>query len=504
VFVGFMGSGKTRAGRAAAAALHGHALDCDELLEHELGHSIAEEFERRGEASFREREEQVAGALLGRAGDGDVISLGGGAVLSPVVRAELARHTVVLLEVDVDHAWDRVAGRGRPLARDRDAFERLFKERRPLYEGVADAFLPPSDPGVVLRSLPALRKLAAQPPGTRLLWATTTSREYPVLLGEGLLGSGSWPTDTSARRYCVSDETVSALFSARLPPLEGVVTISPGEESKTLASAERVWRALARGGMTRSDELVALGGGVVGDLAGFCAATYQRGVASVMVPTSLVAQVDAAYGGKTGVDLPEAKNYVGAYHQPSGVLVDPGTLRSLPEPELAAGWAEVVKTALIAGGDLWRRVESGDPLDARMILDCVRTKLAVVSSDERDAGRRHVLNLGHTIAHAIETATAYRRYRHGEAVGLGLLAALRLSGLDELRVRTAALLSAHNLPLVLEANPDDVVAATAADKKRTGSQVPFVLLDGPGSVRTGCLVPGDDVRAAVAELTVAS
>jgi shikimate kinase/3-dehydroquinate synthase len=243
---------------------------------------------------------------------------------------------------------------------------------------------------------------------------------------------------------------------------------------------------------------------VVGDLAGFCAATYQRGVASVMVPTSLVAQVDAAYGGKTGVDLPEAKNYVGAYHQPSGVLVDPGTLRSLPEPELAAGWAEVVKTALIAGGDLWRRVESGDPLDARMILDCVRTKLAVVSSDERDAGRRHVLNLGHTIAHAIETATAYRRYRHGEAVGLGLLAALRLSGLDELRVRTAALLSAHNLPLVLEADPDDVVAATAADKKRTGSQVPFVLLDGPGSVRTGCLVPGDDVRAAVAELTVAS
>ena len=206
------------------------------------------------------------------------------------------------------------------------------------------------------------------------------------------------------------------------------MSISPGERHKTLASAERVWHELVGAGMTRADHVVALGGGVVGDLAGFCAATYQRGVPVVQVPTTLVAQVDSAYGGKTGVDLPEAKNYVGAYHQPAGVLVDPDTLATLPAAELAAGWVEVLKTALIAGGSLWERVAAGGEVDEDTILACARTKLAIVAADERDAGRRQVLNLGHTVGHAIETATGYARYRHGEAVGLGLLAALRLSG----------------------------------------------------------------------------
>ena len=201
--------------------------------------------------------------------------------------------------------------------------------------------------------------------------------------------------------------------------------------------------------MTRADHVVALGGGVVGDLAGFCAATYQRGVPVVQVPTTLVAQVDSAYGGKTGVDLPEAKNYVGAYHQPAGVLVDPDTLATLPAAELAAGWVEVLKTALIAGGELWERVAAGGEVDERTILACARTKLAVVAADERDAGRRQVLNLGHTVGHAIETATGYARYRHGEAVGLGLLAALRLSGQDELRAQVRELLLARGLPVTL-------------------------------------------------------
>jgi shikimate kinase / 3-dehydroquinate synthase len=165
--------------------------------------------------------------------------------------------------------------------------------------------------------------------------------------------------------------------------------------------------------MTRADHLVALGGGVVGDLAGFCAATYQRGVPIVHVPTTLVAQVDSAYGGKTGVDLPEAKNYVGAYHQPVGVLVDPDTLSTLPATELAAGWVEVLKTALIAGGELWDRVAGGADVDEWTILACARTKLAVVAADERDADARQALNLGHTVGHAIETASGYARYRHG-------------------------------------------------------------------------------------------
>jgi shikimate kinase/3-dehydroquinate synthase len=249
---------------------------------------------------------------------------------------------------------------------------------------------------------------------------------------------------------------------------------------------------------------VALGGGVVGDLAGFCAATYQRGIAVVQVPTSVVAQVDSAYGGKTGVDLAEAKNYVGAYHHPVAVLTDPTTLRTLPTEEVASGYAEVLKTALLAGGGLWERVRAGqtDGTDVDTIVACARTKLAVVAEDERDAGRRQVLNLGHTVAHALETATGYTEYRHGEAVALGLLVALRLSGLDSLRAEVTELLRARNLPTRLEGvDPAAVVAMTARDKKRVGEgPVPFVLLDAPGEPRTGAAVAEADVRAAVEEL----
>jgi shikimate kinase/3-dehydroquinate synthase len=256
--------------------------------------------------------------------------------------------------------------------------------------------------------------------------------------------------------------------------------------------------------MTRADVVVALGGGVVGDLAGFCAATYQRGVRFVQVPTTLVAQVDSAYGGKTGVDLAEAKNYVGAFHQPSAVLADTTTLATLPDRELAAGYAEVVKTALIEGGDLWERVRGGaDPTDQTVITACARAKLRIVARDERDSGVRQVLNLGHTVGHAIEAATGYAAYRHGEAVALGLLAALRLSGQEDLRAEVEQLLGSRGLSTKLEhADPDTVVMATQRDKKRLGAgAVPFVLLDAPGSPRAGCEVPSRDLVAAVRELS---
>jgi shikimate kinase/3-dehydroquinate synthase len=223
----------------------------------------------------------------------------------------------------------------------------------------------------------------------------------------------------------------------------------------------------------------------------------------VQLPTTLVAQVDSAYGGKTGVDLPQGKNYVGAYHQPAAVLADPAVLRTLPDGELAAGWAEVVKTALIAGGTLWKRVKGRRvEADRDLILACARTKLAVVSADERDSGRRQALNLGHTVGHAIETVTGYRRYRHGEAVALGLLAALTLSERPRLREEVADLLAAHGLPTHLDTDidADEVVAVTARDKKRRGGRVGFVLVDAPGDVRVGCPVSDDDLRAAVAAL----
>ena len=217
-----------------------------------------------------------------------------------------------------------------------------------------------------------------------------------------------------------------------------------------------------------------------------------------------MAQVDSAYGGKTGVDLAEAKNYVGAFHQPSAVIADVQTLRTLPEAELAAGYAEVVKTALIAGGELWDRVRAGaEPTDPAVIVACARAKLRIVAQDERDAGLRQVLNLGHTVGHAIETATGFAAYRHGEAVALGLLAALRLSDQNDLRAEVEALLRTHGLPTALEhADPDAVVMATARDKKRRGTgSVPFVLLDGPGQPRPGCEVSSRALVTAVRELS---
>jgi shikimate kinase/3-dehydroquinate synthase len=284
--------------------------------------------------------------------------------------------------------------------------------------------------------------------------------------------------------------------------VETELRIPPGEEHKTLASVERLLRGLAAAGMDHDDHVVALGGGVVGDVAGFCAAVYQRGVRVVQVPTTLVGQVDSAYGGKTGVDLPEGKNYAGAYHQPSAVLVDPAAMATLPQEELASGWAEVIKTALIAGGALWERVRAGAALDRDLVLACARTKLAVVAGDERDAGRRQTLNLGHTVGHAIETATGYRRYRHGEAVGLGMLVALTLSGQAGLRAEVAALLAARSLPTVLDPDVDEdaVLTAVQRDKKRRGGRVGFVLVEAPGDVRAGRPVPEGELRAAVAEL----
>jgi shikimate kinase / 3-dehydroquinate synthase len=512
VLIGFMGAGKSAVATELADALGVAALDSDVLLEERLGHPVAREFELNGEQSFRAKEEELVCELLEDAGPETVIALGGGSVLSERVRDALADHVTVLLDVDPAIAWERVQasedGADRPLARDREAFLALHAGRRRLYEELADAVLEDLPLGGSPWVLAALRALSQAPDGTRLLWARSASGEYPVFVARGLLSGGDlghvWPLERSASRaFCVSDKTVSALYGDRLGEMAARISIPPGEGQKTLASAERVWQALAGAGMTRADHVVALGGGVVGDLAGFCAATYQRGVPVVQIPTTLVAQVDSAYGGKTGVDLPAAKNYVGAYHQPAGVLVDPDTLATLPAAELAAGWVEVLKTALIAGGALWESVAAGGAVDERTILACARTKLAVVAADERDGGRRQVLNLGHTVGHAIETATGYARYRHGEAVGLGLLAALRLSGRDDLRAEVRGLLLARGLPVTLadaDVAVEEIVEVTARDKKRLGPSVPFVLVHAPGDVRAGHEVADDDLRAAVAEL----
>ncbi|MGI8623625.1 MAG: 3-dehydroquinate synthase family protein, partial [Solirubrobacteraceae bacterium] len=381
-----------------------------------------------------------------------------------------------------------------PPPRDRQRFDELHAARAPLYERPADAILPSCRRESLRHALPAVRALADAPAGTKLLWAESASGSYPVYVGEGV--RDLIVTAPLTRGFTISEEHVAPL------PWPADHFIEAGEEHKTLATAEGALRAMAAAGLAHGDHVVALGGGVVGDVAGFCAAVSQRGIGVVQVPTTVVAQVDAAYGGKTGVDLPEGKNYAGAYHQPLAVLADPSVLTTLPEAEHAAGWAEVVKTALIAGGALWRRVQASTVVDRDVVVGCVRMKLAVVADDERDAGRRQSLNLGHTVGHAIETATGYARYRHGEAVGLGLLAALTLSNQPGLRADVERLLAARDLPTRLDPAVDleAVRAAVARDKKRRAGHVGFVLVEAPGAIQTGVGVPEDDLRAALEEL----
>ncbi|HZE06256.1 MAG TPA: bifunctional shikimate kinase/3-dehydroquinate synthase [Solirubrobacteraceae bacterium] len=496
--IGFMGAGKTTAARALGET----AIDVDEVIEARLGRRVQDVFAQQGEAAFREVEERVTLEMLADPGV-EVVALGGGAIGSAAVRDALKNCRVIWLETVWEDAWRRVEANGsRPLASDMRRFTELHDARQPVYESLADVIVPATRSRQIKDVLDALVGLPDH--GTRMLWATSASSDYPVYIGAGLVTDHSfWPAAITGRRLLVTDYHAGRLYGERFMPLLGDVRIMPGEQSKTIAHAEIVWTEMVRHGATRADVMVALGGGVVGDLAGFCAATYQRGMRVVQVPSTLVAQVDSAIGGKTGVDLPEAKNYVGAFHQPSAVIADPATLKTLPPAELAAGYAEVVKTGLIAGGALWDRLRTGaSPTDPELIAACAHVKVRVVSQDERDLGLRQVLNLGHTVGHAIETATGYARYRHGEAVGLGLLAELRLSGADELRTQVREMLLGAGLPVVLEGTDvDTVIYATGRDKKRVAAgPVPFVLCPEPGRPTAGQSVDPADLRGAVQEL----
>ena len=497
-FVGFMGAGKTRAAKGAAGVLGEQAVDVDSEIERELGAPVAEVFAREGEARFREIEERLAIEALDQGG---LVALGGGAVASERVRDALGRSFTVWCRITEEGAWARCEGTERPLAKDREEFRRRFEERQPLYESVARAVLTDGGERVARLAAPWLRGAAALE-GSRLAWAESPSGEYPAIVADGALGL----IGEDRRWFCVADPGALAHQRRRLPAVETVVEAGGDEALKTMSEVERVLRELARSGARRDDGVLAFGGGVVGDLAGFCAASYQRGVAVVQAPTTLVAQVDSAYGGKTGVDLPEAKNYAGAYHMPHAVFVEPGALASLPPEEMAAGFSEVVKTALIAGGSLWERVRVLESLDEAslrdIVFDCARTKIDVVASDERDAGRRQVLNLGHTVGHAIEAASGYGRYRHGEAVALGMIAALRISGAEALLVEVEALLERHGLPVRLDPSIDvaAIIEAIARDKKADSEGVPFVLVERPGTPLTGERVDAGIVRSAVEEM----
>jgi 3-dehydroquinate synthase len=331
------------------------------------------------------------------------------------------------------------------------------------------------------------------------------SRSYPVLIGSGLLGTTEhWaPLLGAGRVLVVSNDVVGPLYLERvldaLPSDRATSFVLPdGEAHKTVESWRSIIDELVRLKAGRDACLVALGGGVIGDLCGFAAASYMRGVGFIQAPTSLLAQVDASVGGKTGVNHPQGKNLIGAFHQPRAVLADVGTLSTLPEREYRAGLAEVVKYGLIRDADFldWLEKNSAAIKDRapaaveHLVEHSIRNKAAVVAADEREAGSRALLNFGHSFGHALETLTEYRGFLHGEAVAIGMVVATRLSESREFLQagacrRLRALLTQLGLPVTVPQDiaANDIYDCLALDKKTLGGQPRLILLDGPGSAR---------------------
>jgi shikimate kinase/3-dehydroquinate synthase len=441
--VGFMGAGKSTLGPELAARLGREFVSVDEVVERRAGAPVPEIFAERGQDAFRELEEGAALDVLARRPPG-VVELGGGALGTEATRAALAEHAfTLLLETTPAEAWERVSTGVRPLARDPEDFWALYEQRAPLYEEVADGRA---------RDLYDAVLAAA---GIRF----ASHRE---VVGDAL----------------VADEAVAGLHA-----LDATHLLPRGEAAKTVAEAERLWRVLQ---LDRDATLVAVGGGSTTDVVGFVAATYLRGVRWKPVPSTLVGQVDAAIGGKTGIDLPDGKNLVGAFNWPAETVIDTTLLATLPPEELANGLAEVVKTGLLAGEELWELPQ------AEEVRRCAAFKAAICLCDPLDRGERAQLNLGHTFAHALEAASAYT-LPHGQAVGLGLLAALRLSALEGEVQLVQELLRPAPAPVDREL----AWAALQRDKKAREGTLRLVLLEAPGKPLLDVELDPREIRAAL-------
>jgi len=445
-----MGAGKSTLGEDVARRIGRRFVDLDVFLEHALQMSIAKFFDLEGEDAFRIRETAAAIAAL-RDAEPSVLALGGGAITQPAVREALRECAItVLVEVDPTEAWERVKDSDRPLAGERAAFLALYDQRKPLYREVADLVPRDSDDIVLAAASVHVERGALQ-------------RLHELVPGAGPVA-------------LVSDPHVAGIHGADAQlALRGRLAetheLPPGEEAKTLAALDRLWQDLR---LDRTGTIVALGGGCTTDAAGFAAAAYLRGIDWVPVATSLVAQVDAAIGGKTAIDLPQGKNLVGAFHWPVATVIDSALLETLPDAQRREGMSEVVKTGLLAGEPLWELP------DDELVRRCAAYKAAICLRDPHDRGERKMLNLGHTFAHALEAAGGYQAVTHGQAVALGLLAALRLSGRDIGQVEEIL------QPKPVKVDRERAWEALLRDKK---GALRLVLLDG-----YDIEVPAEDVR----------
>ena len=526
--VGLMGVGKTTVGRLLAKKLGKRFVDSDHEIEARTGASIPWIFEIEGEPSFRRREAEVIRDLT--AESGIVLATGGGAVLDATSREHLkSRGTVIFLRASVNSILHRTGrDKNRPLlqtADPRKRIEELVREREPLYLEVADIIIETGRPNVhaVVQNIFSKLGLAGDErpfaetpmqakenvfPGNSPSQQHISSinlnvdlgeRTYPIAIGQSLLAEPNRISQfvIGKRAAIVTNTVVAPLYLERVKAaLEcagkqvTTVVLPDGEEEKNWHNLMRIFDVLLAEKCDRTTTLIALGGGVIGDLSGFAAASYMRGIPFVQLPTTLLAQVDSSVGGKTGINHPLGKNMIGAFYQPQAVIADTSTLNTLPPRELSAGLAEVIKHGAIIDARFFDWIEDNvasliakDPAAlAYAIQRSCEIKAEVVRQDEREGGLRAILNFGHTFGHAIEAGMGYGQWLHGEAVGCGMAMAadlsFRLGYIDQTsKNRITALVNAAQLPIVA---PDLGTARwlelMQVDKKNEGGQIKFILL----------------------------
>ncbi len=520
VLVGMMGAGKTSVGKRLAAKLGLPFVDADAEIEAGAQLTISEIFERFGELYFREGERKVIARLLN--GGPAVLATGGGAFMNATTRQNIAKHGVsIWLKPSFDILLARVRKKSnRPLLKTADpeqTLRRLLGERTPTY-ALADFTIESLDGShdtvvdAILRRLGATlgEDVAPVQEARRKVEVPLGARAYSILIGPGLLDeAGAEIARIAPLVHCaiVTDARVAPLYLDRLgASLDQAglrstpIVCPPGEATKCYAEFARVCDALIEARVERRDVVIALGGGVIGDLAGFCAASLRRGVRLVQIPTTLLAQVDSSVGGKTGINSRHGKNLIGAFHQPSLVLADTLCLDTLSERDFRAGYAEAVKYGLIGDRGFfeflesnWRDAFAGGPARVEAIAVSCAAKSRVVAADETEQGERALLNLGHTFGHALERLTGYDSARlvHGEGVAIGMVSAFRFSrdlglcsGQDATRVE--AHMKAVGLPTRMrdipgfDASPQDVLAAMRQDKKIDRGRLTFILARGIG------------------------
>ncbi|MBQ7188863.1 MAG: 3-dehydroquinate synthase [Kiritimatiellae bacterium] len=497
------GSGKSTIGRMLAKTLDMPFVDLDRTIEQRKGCPVREIFANEGEAAFRACERQTLLDVIAEGGN-RVVSLGGGTLLNPENRqAAEAAGKILCLRANAETILSRVRRTPgtRPLASSRESTEELLRRRAEHYES-----FPLYVQAGVHRSIHAMVLAAEVALGT--FCVVGMGRSYPVCVGSRILSNPLY-LETTPHMVVVGDSHTMPLYGKAVAELlrnRGCARVSLfefpfGEASKTVQTVGAIWNALRTGGIERGDTVVAVGGGVVGDLTGFAAATWLRGVKWIGIPTTLLSMVDSSVGGKTGADLPEGKNLVGAFHQPSLVLADTDTLSTLPEKELRCGFAEAIKHAIIADPGLLEHLPSIDdfrhnrPNVARFVARAMAVKIHIIQADPFEKGIRAALNLGHTIGHGIEKASAFR-VEHGEGVAIGTVletqAAERMGiaqkGLTD-KVRAA--FARVGLPVELPTGIDraTILNAMNHDKKKADGIVRFAVPERMGKVRTGVAIP---------------